>query len=356
MRRINVKKTLVLVIILGLFLANFVVIASASPDLTEAAKDWLAINAGVGNCFVTSGVSYFTVEGEPRTGATFVVITFLQVAGLLEETKNNVIVNGKSYNDYIEETGESGITDDDILWVAAHDEGPDQYCICGTPTPTPTLTTAAKDYIAEHFGLSDCFVRTGLSWTRYDLDGTNTAETGGTVKLINRITETSIVDYIRIGTTNYYYTDLKAANGGNDITLDDITWIAEHDGYPPGEDQYCIAVATTPTPTSIPSSTPTPSPTPTQTPSPSPIYTPAPMHTPTQSPISSPSPTPTLVDSDDDGVSDRYDYAPYDPNVQTKGDIKPETTPTPQPPGFEVLFVIVGLLLVAYLITRRKVK
>lgn len=246
MRRINVKKTLVLVIILGLVLANFVVIASASPELTEAAKEWLATNAGVGNCFVSSGVSYFTVEGESRTGGTVYVITFLQVAGLLDETKNNVIVNGKSYNDYLAETGETGITDADILWVAAHDEGVEQYCIGATPTPTPTPIL------------------------------------------------------------------------------------------------------------STPSST--------QTPSPPPVYTPAPMHTPTLSPISSPSPTPiptptpTLVDSDDDGVPGRYDYAPYDPNVQTKSDIKPEITPTPQPPGFEVLFVIVGLLLVAYLIKRRKVK
>jgi len=274
MRRINVKKPLLAVIILGLLLANFVVIASASPDLTEA----------------------------------------------------------------------------------------------GTR------------YIAENFGIGGCFVYSELTWTRVDKDGETTVETGGTVKLINRLTEPMIVDYIIINSSNYTYAELKAANGNNDIDLDDITWMAEHDGYPPGEDQYCIAVTTTPTPTPTPTSTPTPtptpvpstpsstptstpipststpSPTPTQIPSPPPVYTPAPIHTPSLSPISSPSPTPTLVDSDDDGVPDRYDYAPYDPNVQTKGDIKPETTPTPQPPGFEVLFVIVGLLLVAYLIKRRKVK
>lgn len=109
-----------------------------------------------------------------------------------------------------------------------------------------TLTTAGKDYIAEHFGLSNCFVKTGLSWTRYDLDGTNTAETGGTVKLVNRITETSVVDYILIDTTEYYYSDLKAANGGYDVTLDDITWIAAHDessDSPPNP--YCKTAAAT---------------------------------------------------------------------------------------------------------------
>ncbi|RKY45969.1 MAG: hypothetical protein DRP91_09465 [Candidatus Neomarinimicrobiota bacterium] len=80
--------------------------------------------------------------------------------------------------------------------------------------------------------------------------------------------------------------------------------------------------------------------------SPTPISTPA--FTPTPTPISA------LVDSDGDGVPDQYDYAPYDPNVQTESDIIPEATPTPKPPGFDVILAISGLLTIAYFLRRRK--
>jgi hypothetical protein len=74
--------------------------------------------------------------------------------------------------------------------------------------------------------------------------------------------------------------------------------------------------------------------------SPIPISTPAPAFTPTPTPISA------LVDSDGDGVPDKYDYAPYDPNVQGKSDIKT--------PGFEAIFAIVGLLLGTHFLRRRR--
>jgi len=51
-------------------------------------------------------------------------------------------------------------------------------------------------------------------------------------------------------------------------------------------------------------------------------------------------------DSDGDGVPDEYDYAPNDPNVQTKEDVKI--------PGFGAIFAIVSLLALAYLVLRRK--
>ena len=71
-------------------------------------------------------------------------------------------------------------------------------------------------------------------------------------------------------------------------------------------------------------------------------------------PISTPTPTSALVDSDGDGVPDKYDYAPYDPNIQTERDIIPEATPTPKPPGFDVILAISGLLAIAYLLRRRR--
>jgi len=51
-------------------------------------------------------------------------------------------------------------------------------------------------------------------------------------------------------------------------------------------------------------------------------------------------------DSDGDGVLDQYDYAPYDPEVQTKSDI--------ETPAFEAIFAIIGLLAVAYLFRRKR--
>ena len=51
-------------------------------------------------------------------------------------------------------------------------------------------------------------------------------------------------------------------------------------------------------------------------------------------------------DTDSDGVPDKYDYDLYDPNVQSRGDVKV--------PAFEAVFAIVGLLAVAYLSRRRR--
>ncbi|MCK4735051.1 MAG: PGF-CTERM sorting domain-containing protein [Methanophagales archaeon] len=45
-------------------------------------------------------------------------------------------------------------------------------------------------------------------------------------------------------------------------------------------------------------------------------------------------------------MPDQYDYDSYDPNIQSRSDIKT--------PAFEAIFAIVGLLAVAYLLRRRR--
>ncbi len=65
-------------------------------------------------------------------------------------------------------------------------------------------------------------------------------------------------------------------------------------------------------------------------------------------PTLTPEPTPTPevnLDSDSDGVPDKYDYAPNDPTVQTKEDTKT--------PGFGAILAISSLLVVAYFVRRR---
>jgi len=68
---------------------------------------------------------------------------------------------------------------------------------------------------------------------------------------------------------------------------------------------------------------------------------PTPTVTPTVTPTTT---TQTEKDSDGDGVPDEYDYAPNDPNVQTKDDVKI--------PGFGAIFALCSLLAVVFGLRR----
>jgi len=126
-----------------------------------------------------------------------------------------------------------------------------------------TLTQNGKDYIANNFGLNGCFVASGLSWSYTDVDDNVVSETGGTAQVVSRLVMTALVKSVTINNKTYTYNDLKTANDNKDVTLTDAKWIAQNDGDPDTETQYCAGGATpTPTPTPTPTATPSPTPVP----------------------------------------------------------------------------------------------
>ena len=108
--------------------------------LTSSGKDWLARNAGVNNCFASSGVSYKDLEGNWHTGSTTDVAAMLAVAALLGypyTTKE--IVNGKSYEDFKSANDDYDIDIEDVKTVYDLQEAETPYCAAAA-TPTPTVT------------------------------------------------------------------------------------------------------------------------------------------------------------------------------------------------------------------------
>lgn len=117
------------------------------------------------------------------------------------------------------------------------------------------ITEAGKKWIAEHFGVGDCWVYSGLSWTTYYTGGGSDAETGGTAKITARLTNPAVNERVVLSsprTGTYRTADLTSGNGGNVVSLDDVKFtIMPNDGYPAGETQYCYTPGAPPVPPPI---------------------------------------------------------------------------------------------------------
>lgn len=119
------------------------------------------------------------------------------------------------------------------------------------------LTENGKKWIAQNLGkkIGDKYCYSyDVEYYRYDSDlKQEVKETNGTGGAVGTLVGAKLIGkeneiYVRIGDKKYYYSDLKSANDGNDVTLDDAKWVADHDGYPAGEYQYCYS-PTAPPPT-----------------------------------------------------------------------------------------------------------
>jgi len=102
-----------------------------------------------------------------------------------------------------------------------------------------TLTENGKNYIATTFGINKCYAAYGLSWSYLGTDNQSYNETGGTAQIVSRLILTSLVQAVTYNGQNYTYAALKAANNNTDLILSDAQWIAQNDGTPSGEAQYC---------------------------------------------------------------------------------------------------------------------
>lgn len=97
--------------------------------LTTRSKNWLAINAGVDNCFSPVGVAYTDPDGFPHVESTNRVLTAFWTAHQLELDTVKIIAN----TDYTEFTAINNYVDidlDDISWAFNNDGhgGLPQYC------------------------------------------------------------------------------------------------------------------------------------------------------------------------------------------------------------------------------------
>lgn len=115
-----------------------------------------------------------------------------------------------------------------------------------------TLTQNGKNYIAQNFGVDDCFVASGLTWTAVALDGSTANESGGTKNIVGRLATTNMYKEIRLKTPRtgtFTYDMVKSANNNTDFSLMvDAAWIGDNDGYPAGENQVCSEQTQTCTP------------------------------------------------------------------------------------------------------------
>ena len=106
--------------------------------------NWLAQNAGSGNCFASSGISYRDADGVSHTGGTKDVVNAFVVANMVGKTTATIIA-GTNYN------GFKAINDGVDLAIGDVAEAADRetaggtyprYCASGvTPPPPPPPTT-----------------------------------------------------------------------------------------------------------------------------------------------------------------------------------------------------------------------
>jgi len=105
------------------------------------------------------------------------------------------------------------------------------------------LTENCIDYICQKFGnINECVVSNGLSWSYLDIEGTTHTETGATSSVVSRLIFPQLVVSVTMispARGTFTYSQLRTANGGNDVTLVDCGTLDAHDEN--SGDQWCYS-------------------------------------------------------------------------------------------------------------------
>lgn len=138
--------------------------------LTTAVKDWLAINAGIGNCFSHTGISYQDPEGVSHIGSTGDVVNAFRAAFMVDLTTAKIIADmdyvGLKYLnggvDLTMGTNTPGVIDGDVKWAYANDgttPGISAYCVAPANIVSTALTLSTTSCTEP------CNVTGSVSWT-----------------------------------------------------------------------------------------------------------------------------------------------------------------------------------------------
>lgn len=105
-----------------------------------------------------------------------------------------------------------------------------------------TLTTTAKNWLATHAGVGNCFSPSGVSYTLPDTHAVMTGSTGDVVNafFVAHLVGLDTAPAIIIANTDY--NGFKAINGGTDIGFDDVNFAYTNDGATSGISAYCAVV------------------------------------------------------------------------------------------------------------------
>jgi hypothetical protein len=101
--------------------------------------NWLAQNAGSGNCFASSGINYRDADGVSHTGGTKDVVNAFVVANMVGKTTATIIA-GTHYNNFKEINDDVDLAIGDVAEAADREADGGtypRYCVAGTMVCTP---------------------------------------------------------------------------------------------------------------------------------------------------------------------------------------------------------------------------